>query len=295
MLLGLTTANEHEGAGAMDVRRLNGKIALVTGAASGIGRASACALARRGADLVICDLDEAGLDATAEDIRAGGGRVHVQQTVDVASREAMAAFADRVHTDVGTLDFLMNNAGVGLGGTFVDTTLDDWQWMFGINVFGVVHGCHFFVPRMIAGGRGGHVVNVASMAAFTPNEEMCCYTASKYTVLGLSEALRSELRPHGIGVTALCPGLINTAITRSSPMRGAGGEKLREHVVKIYERRDYGPERVAEDMLRAVQRNRGIAPSSPEAWASYYLKRLAPWLVDRLTRMSQRRMRANAG
>jgi NAD(P)-dependent dehydrogenase (short-subunit alcohol dehydrogenase family) len=289
-MLPATAAARADAGESMDVRRLTGKIALVTGAGSGIGRASAQALAARGADLVLCDLDDAGLEATAAPIRAQGRRVHTRR-VDVADRAAMEEFAAGVHADVGPIDVLMNNAGVGLAATFADSTLDDWQWLLGVNLLGVVHGCHFFVPRMIAGGRGGHVVNVASMAAFAPSEHLCAYATSKFAVLGFSEALRAELRPHGIGVTALCPGIVKTAIVERSPGRGLGDSpEVRARIVAAYERRDYGPERVAADMLRAVQRNRGVAPSSPEAWLAYYLKRLAPALMTWLSRVGQRRM-----
>ena len=282
----------------MDVRNLSGKTVLVTGAASGIGRESALAFARRGAHLFLGDVNQAGLDETATAIRALGRTVQTR-VVNVAERDQMRAWADEVHTSVDAVDILMNNAGVGLGGGALYTTLEDWDWIVGINLFGVIHGCHFFVPRMVARGRGGHVVNVASAAAFVATATLAAYSTTKYAVLGLSEALREELAPYGIGVTALCPGMINTAITETTPLRGPDATpEMRRRIVDLYRRRNYGPERVAENVLRAVQRNRAVAPIAVEAWAMYYLKRLAPWVVAWLNRTGERlrrRQRPGAG
>jgi NAD(P)-dependent dehydrogenase (short-subunit alcohol dehydrogenase family) len=279
----------------MDVRNLSGKTVLVTGAASGIGRESALAFARRGAHLFLGDVNPAGLDETATAIRALGRTVQTR-VVNVAEREPMRAWAAEVHATVDAVDILMNNAGVGLGGGALHTTLEDWDWIVGINLFGVIHGCHFFVPRMVARGRGGHVVNVASAAAFVATQTLAAYSTTKYAVLGLSEALRDELAPHGIGVTAVCPGMINTAITATTPLRGPDATpEMRQRIVDLYRRRNYGPERVAENVLRAVQRNRAVAPIAVEAWAMYYLKRLAPGLVAWLNRTGERLRRRQSG
>jgi NAD(P)-dependent dehydrogenase (short-subunit alcohol dehydrogenase family) len=270
----------------MDVRSLAGKTVLVTGAGGGIGRASALAFARRGARLVICDLNEVGLGETENAIR-GLGREVVARRVDVAEAESMRAFADDVHRQVGSLDILMNNAGVGLAGGFLHTTLEDWTWIVGINLMGVVHGCHFFVPKMVERGRGGHVINVSSAAGYAASEALAAYSTTKFAVLGLCESLRDELGKHGIGVTAVCPGIINTGITESARMRGPEASPANQQkMIAFYQRRNYTPERVAENILKAVQRNRAVAPISPEAWALYYLKRLAPWLLARLARLT---------
>jgi len=263
----------------MDVTSLHGRTALVTGAASGIGRATALAFARRGADLVICDIDEAGLAASAEAIRSLGREVQAER-VDVSSADQMAAFASSVHARLEAVDLLMNNAGVAIGGAFLDTSLADWDWILGINLCGVIHGCHYFIPRMVQRGRGGHVINVSSAAGYSASSALSAYNATKFGVLGLSEALWEELRPHGIGVTAVCPGLIDTPITRSARLVGAMDKHaIREEMVRGYQRRGYGPERVATNILKAVQRDRLVAPISPEAWALYYAKRFAPWAL----------------
>lgn len=278
----------------MDTANLNGKVALVTGAASGIGKETALAFARRGADLVICDLDETGLGAVAAQIGGLGRRV-LQHRVDVADREQMAAFAAAVQGEFGAVDILMNNAGVGLGGGFLHTGLDDWDWVIGINLKGVIHGCHFFLPPMVE-RRSGHVINVASAAGLVATEALAAYSTTKFAVVGLSEALREELCPHGIGVTAICPGIINTPITRSSRILGPlATPEAREQMIAAYEKRNYGPERVARNILRAVDRNRAVAPISPEAWAMYYLKRFVPGFTGYLTRTLAARERRRRG
>ena len=268
----------------MDVRELTWNTVLVTGAGSGIGRASAIAFGSRGADLVICDVNEEGLKQTEETLLALERSV-LSRRVDVANPEEMAEFAEEVHRQVRAVDILMNNAGVALVASFLDTPLEDWDWLLRINLRGVIHGCHFFLPPMVARGVGGHVVNVASLTAYVPNEVLAAYTTSKYAVLGLSEALRLELHSHRIGVTAVCPGIINTPITETSPMRGVADVPVeRKRMMQLYERRNYGPERVARNVLKAIQRNRAVAPISPESWIFYYLKRIAPGLVRALMR-----------
>jgi len=277
----------------MNTRHLAGRTALVTGAASGIGRATALELARRGADLALCDIDAAGLAATEREARALGRPV-LAQRVDVADAAQMQAFAEAVHARVPAVDLLINNAGVAIAGGFLDTSVADWEWILGVNLRGVVLGCHAFVPAMVrrsreagrgAAGRGdaGHVVIVASAAGFAASQALAAYCTTKFALLGLAESLADELRGEGIGVSAICPGLIDTPITRSARLRGPYDRpEVRERMVAGYRRRGYGPERVAVKMLEAVAAGRLVAPVSPEAWALYYLKRFAPGLLRRL-------------
>lgn len=273
----------------MDTTDLSGKTALVTGAGSGIGRETALLLGARGADLVICDLDEAGLAETEKRL-VDLGRSVFSRRVDVADREQMRAFSEAVHERVPAVDLLVNNAGVGLAASFADTTLDDWDWIVGINLMGVVHGCHFFLPKMIERGVGGHVVNVSSAAGFVAAEPLCAYATTKFAVFGLSEALQQELHRSGIGLTVICPGIINTPITRSSRGRGVFDRSdTRAELVESYERRNYTPERVARNILKAVQRDRVVGPVSPEAWGMWFLKRLSPALVRWIGRTSTER------
>jgi len=279
----------------MDVTNLDGKTVLVTGAASGIGKATALAFARRGANLILCDINEAGLAETEQQIRALGREVFAQR-VDVANRHDMSVFADAVHARVEAVDILMNNAGVALGAGMLDTSLEDWDWIVGINFWGVIHGCHYFVPAMVKRGRGGHVINLSSTAGYVAGEALLAYSTTKFAVLGLSEALRDELSRHGIGVTAVCPGVINTPITLSARMRGVQAiPSVRDGMIDAFRRRNYPPERVADNILKAVQRNRAVAPISPEAWFAYAVKRLAPWAIAWMNRKFADRVRREAG
>ncbi len=272
----------------MDLRQLRGGWTLVTGGASGIGRACAEAAAAHRSNVVICDLDREGLATVEEGLRKRGVEV-LARRVDVADRAAMADLATEVHRRIEALDLLVNNAGVALGATFLESTLDDWDWILDINLRGVVHGCHFFVPAMVRRGRGGHVVNVASMAGFTAGPRLSAYCATKFGVVGLSEALRAELAPQRVGVTALCPGVINTPIVDNARLRGvAADEELQRATREMFRKRNYPPERVAERMLRAVARNRGLAPVTPEAWLFYALKRLSPRLAAAAGRLLER-------
>jgi NAD(P)-dependent dehydrogenase (short-subunit alcohol dehydrogenase family) len=268
----------------MNTKRLDGQLVLITGAGSGIGRETALLCARRGADLVLCDIDRTGVEQTALAARALCAEVMAER-VDISDRADVEALADAVHARYDAVDLLINNAGVGLVGGFLDTTEEDWDRLVAINLMGVVHGCAAFTPAMVRRGRG-HVVNLSSAAGFMANPALSAYTATKFAVLGLSEALRTELRPHGIGVTAICPGVINTPITRTSPIRGGDEGARREKLSRLYERRGYTPERVASKILRAVDRDRAVAPVTAEAHAMYALTRFAPgtarWISGRL-------------
>ncbi len=273
----------------MNTKHLGGRCALVTGAASGIGRATALAVARRGGDLVICDVDEQGLASVREEAEKLGRRV-LARRVDVSDRQAMAAFADAVHAEIPAVDLLVNNAGVAIGGYFAETSLEEWDWLLGINLWGVIYGCHFFVPKMIERQEGGHVVNIASLASLVAAPGMSLYNTSKFAVRGLSESMRSELALHGIGVTAVCPGVIDTAIVSKMRLSGsADTDENRRRAVDLFRRRGYAPERVAEALLGAVQRDRAVIPVSPESWAGWYVKRLFPGIVHAATRRAAQR------
>jgi NAD(P)-dependent dehydrogenase (short-subunit alcohol dehydrogenase family) len=253
---------------------------VVTGGGSGIGRAVTLEAARRGARVFACDVDARGLDETV----ALAGAAVEGRVVDVRDAAAMGAFCDEVHREAPGVDVLVNNAGVGLGARFQDTALEDWRWILDINLMGVVHGCHVFVPRMVARGRGGHVVNIASMAGFTPTAGTTAYCVTKAGVLMLSECMRIELEEHRIGVTAICPGLIDTAITRTSRWRGDFDHAAAsQRMVEIFARRGYTPDRVARAILDAVRVNTAVRPIAAEAWALYFLKRAAPGLTRKLS------------
>jgi NAD(P)-dependent dehydrogenase (short-subunit alcohol dehydrogenase family) len=276
--------------GVVKVRALDAKVAVVTGGGSGIGRAVALEAARRGARVFTCDVNEGGLDETVELAVGSPGRVE-GRVVDVTSADAMRAFCDDVHRDVEGVDLLVNNAGVALGARFQDTTLEDWRWIVDVNLMGVVHGCHVFVPRMVARGRGGHVVNVASMAGFTPTVATTAYCVTKAGVLMLSECMRIELEEHGIGVTAICPGLIDTPIVRAACWRGDFDHAAAtQRTAEIFARRGYTADRAARAILDAVHANAAVRPVAAEAWTLYLLNRAAPGLTRKLSAWLGRRV-----
>lgn len=266
---------------------MNGKSVLVTGAAKGIGRETALAFARLGADIYFCDLDQEGIRATVAAIKALGCRV-MGKRVNVASADEVQAFADEVHDRVDAIDVLVNNAGVGMAATFQSTTLKDWDWIIGINLKGVIHGLHYFLPRMVERGQGGHIVNIASALGISSGPSTSAYGTTKYAVMGLSESLRAELEPEGIGVSVICPGIVNTSIVATSVRRGdLSPAAFGERVQGFYQRRNYPPEKVAQAILKAVRKNTSIAPVTPEAHLLYLLKRLIPRAMPRLNRWNE--------
>ncbi len=231
-----------------------GKIAVVTGGGSGIGRALALALAREGARVVVADVDEADAAETLRLVTAAGSEGLAVRT-NVAERQDVESLADRVFQRYGAAHVLCNNAGVVVQGGLEAATWEDWQWVLGVNLWGVVHGLLAFLPRMIARGEGGHVVNTASMAGLIASQGLGVYNTSKYAVVGLSETLAKDLRPHGIGVTVVCPMGVATRIkaadrNRPASLRSAAAPGPAE-VTLIG--RTLGPEEVATRTLAAIR------------------------------------------
>lgn len=204
--------------GGAAIDTLKGRVAVVTGGASGIGRALAEGLAREGAKAVVADLDEAAMAEVVTAIKGQGGDAIAVRT-DVTRLEDVQRLADRAFAAWGKVHVLCNNAGVALWGGLESATHRDWQWVLGVNLWGVIHGIEAFVPRMIAQKELGHVLNTASMAGLVATKGLGVYNASKYAVVGLSETLAKDLRPYGIGVSVLCPMGVATRIRQSERSR----------------------------------------------------------------------------
>ena len=276
--------------GRQGMRVIEGKTALVTGAASGIGRATALALAREGAQLVLADINADALSETAREV-GGLSRCVMAERVDVSNREAMASFAGQVHAAVPAIDVLVNNAGVYLTGGLLDLSLEDWDWCLSTNLWGVIHGAHFFVPGMVKRGAGGHVVNVCSMYGYWPSPGVIGYLTAKFGVFGFSEALREDLRKHGIGVSTVCPGVVRTNLLKTMRLRNEGeAPAIQERLEETYRHRDYGPEHVARAIVKAIRRNRKIVMVSPEARIMYQIERFCPPLSRLIARNAAKRM-----
>jgi NAD(P)-dependent dehydrogenase (short-subunit alcohol dehydrogenase family) len=253
---------------------LTGKVAVVTGAGSGIGASTARLFALHGAKVHVADLDLASAQTVVAAITAAGGRAVAHQ-VDVTDAAAVESLAERVFASDGAVDLLHNNAGIGGGGDTVETPLEDWRAIMEVNVMGVVHGIHAFLPRLLAQGRPAHIVNTASAAGLFAAPMLAAYTTSKFAVVGLSESLHAELAPQGIRVSALCPGIIHTPITDRATMRGTmSGENAK--ITDYYRRRGSSPDVVAAAVLAAHRNHKMIIPV-PRAEVGI------PWLIKRVS------------
>jgi NAD(P)-dependent dehydrogenase (short-subunit alcohol dehydrogenase family) len=266
------------------MRDLTGRIAVVTGAGSGIGRATALLLARLGARVHLADVDGASAAVAAEE----AGTAAVAHTVDVTDAEAVEALADAVYAADRRVDVLHNNAGIGHAGPVEETPLAEWRRIVEINLMGVVHGVHSFVPRMLAQGGESHIVNTASVLGLVPTPWVVPYATTKHAVVGLSTSLNAELAPRGIRVTALCPGIINTPIIAASDMTGDMAAR-REKIQQFYERHGATAEDVAEAVVDALRRRPLIRPvPRAQVMAPWLLQRLSPRASQPIARFSQR-------
>jgi NAD(P)-dependent dehydrogenase (short-subunit alcohol dehydrogenase family) len=247
------------------------KTAVVTGAASGIGLALAEAFARRGARVVAADVEAAALDQAAEQLRAITGDVLAVRT-DVRRPEEVEALADATRERFGNTHILCNNAGVGSGGLIETMSLDDWRWTIDVNLWGVIHGLHNFLPAMRASGEPCHVVNTASMAGLVSNPGMGVYNATKQAVVAISETLALECQGSNVGVSVLCPGWVNTRINESA--RNAPADHLlsqpSEEAIAMQNqitellRAGLAPEAVAAAVVAAIEENRLYILTHPD-------------------------------
>ncbi|MEV0686753.1 SDR family oxidoreductase [Nocardia sp. NPDC050378] len=270
-------------------REFDDHLVVVTGAGSGIGRETALAFARLGAEVVLSDIDELAAKRTAELVAAEGGVAHAYP-LDVSDAEAVRAHADTVIAAHGVPDVLVNNAGVGQAGGFLATPAEEFDRVLRINLGGVVNGCRAFGSAMAERGLGGHIVNLSSMAAYSPQRDMSAYATSKSAVFMFSDCLRAELADRGISVSTVCPGIVHTNIVATTRISGVSADveaATQRKFDKLYERRGYTPDKVADQIVRAVRERRDIVPVTPESWLQYRVNRIAPGAV----RFAARRMK----
>lgn len=260
------------------LENLDGRLALVTGAGSGIGRATALALADAGCRVIALDIDRESAEKTAAACaeRGGGGWAY---GVDVADADAVTALAELVLRDHGTLDVLVANAGVGMTGRFLSMSLDDWRWIRGVNLDGVWHTVHAFGAPMVERGEG-HVAIVSSGLAYTMRATEPGYVTTKAAVLALARCLDADWRTRGVGVTAVCPGVINTPIIEHTRFLGATNDPKRRARTERMFRRGHKPETVARAILTAIRRGSVVAPVGWESKLGWWANRFTPLAVQ---------------
>jgi NAD(P)-dependent dehydrogenase (short-subunit alcohol dehydrogenase family) len=266
------------------MRTLDNAVAVVTGAASGIGRATAVALAANGCTLAIADIDELGLAETRRQLEGRSTR-HSVHHVDVADKQRMQAFADEVADTHGRVNLVVNNAGVSVGATLEDHSLDDFEWIVGINFWGVVYGCKFFLPHLQRAG-WGTFVNLSSMFGLTGVPGQSSYCATKFAVRGFSESLAIELANENIDVISVHPGGIRTNIARNSRTRQTASHA---RVIKWFDTKTMVPEKAAAKIVKAIERRRNRVVITPEAWLTDVVKRIYPPVPTRLAGWALRR------
>ncbi len=256
------------------IKDFRDKVVVITGAGSGIGRATAIAFAEEGAELVLADIDLDRLRAVADEIGRDDSRVLTRE-VDVAEKEQVEDLAEFVLGTKGRVDILYNNAGVAIGADFVSTSIEEFEWIFSINFWGMLYGIKAFLPHMME-RRFGHIVNTSSVAGLCATPGMPAYCSTKFAIAGLGESLRAELKKYNIGVSTICPGVIDTRIVADGCLHLRNESRAtNDRVVNFYRRFGWPPERVAKAVLKAVRKNKSVVPVGPEAWLQWIGKRLS--------------------
>jgi NAD(P)-dependent dehydrogenase (short-subunit alcohol dehydrogenase family) len=275
------------------VRELRDRRCLITGAASGIGRATALAAAERGAIVHLTDIQS--LDEVTAEIERRGGRVGSAIVADVADHDAVVALAEQVHSGSGSMDVVMNIAGVSTWGSIERLRHSDWQKMVDVNLMGPISVLECFVPPMIEAGRGGHLVNVSSAAGLLGLPWHAAYSAGKFGLRGVSEVLRFDLRRHGIGVSLVCPGGVRTPLVDTVEIVGVDRSDPRvQRAVAHFMRRAVTPERVAECIIEGIEKDRYLVFTSPDIRVAHWVQRKFAWPYEALMRRLNDRMVAIA-
>jgi NAD(P)-dependent dehydrogenase (short-subunit alcohol dehydrogenase family) len=258
----------------MRIKSLRQKRCFITGAASGIGRATAIAAAHEGAELFLTDINAPALEAVVSSIRGSGGTVSLSRALDISSFEAVRDFAQEIQQAYGSMDVLMNIAGISVWGTVDNLRHDQWRRTVDINLMGPIHVLECFVPGMIRAGRGGHLVNVSSAAGLFGLPWHAAYSASKFGLRGVSEVLRFDLKRHGIGVSLVCPGGVDTGLTNTVEIQGIDvGSPEFVALKERFRKRAVSPESAADSILAGIKANRYLVFTSFDIWLLHWIQR----------------------
>ena len=272
------------------MKDLKNKKCFITGAASGIGRSTAFAVAGLGAHMFLTDINQEKLAETVDSIKKNGGTISASKSLDVSKYDEVKNFADQIYAEFGPMDIVMNIAGIAVWGFVEHLRIRDWQRVISINLMGPINVIDCFIPPMVTARRGGHLVNVSSAAGLIALPMHAPYSASKFGLRGLSEVLRYDLMRHGIGVTVVCPGAVETPMKQSVEIIGI--DRTHEETKKLEERfssRAVTPEKVASLIINAVQKNRYLVFTSFDIRIAYWFKRklffIYHFIMKQLNRM----------
>jgi NAD(P)-dependent dehydrogenase (short-subunit alcohol dehydrogenase family) len=271
---------------------LSGKKCFITGAASGIGRATAIAAAARGATLFLTDIEAAGLEKTVETIRAASGSVAAHRALDITDFDAVRAFASEIHAGSGSLDIVMNIAGISVWGAVEDLEHKHWRKAVDVDLMGPIHVIESFVPEMVRAGRGGHLVNVSSAAGLFGFPAHAAYSAAKFGLRGVSEVLRFDLEPYGICVSLVCPGAVDTGLVDTLEIVGyKPSVSMMRRMKASFRRRAVTPEVAAAAILRGVERKQYLVFTSPDVRIGHFVQNKVPFAYELAMRYMNRAMR----
>ncbi|MDN5937741.1 MAG: SDR family oxidoreductase [Salinisphaera sp.] len=284
----------------MSLPSLQDKKCLITGAASGIGRAVALAVAAEGGELFLTDIDPQGLASAEQECRAAGAAIRACMAFDIADYDAVRAFAEQVHAEHGSLDVVMNVAGIAIWGTVDRLEHKHWRQAIEVNLMGPIHVIECFIPPMMAAGRGGHLVNVSSAAGLFGLPWHAAYSASKFGLRGVSEVLRFDLAEHRIGVSLVCPGGVDTELVRSVNIVGLDRDhKEVTAMAEHFRRHAVSPQQAAKAILKGIKANRYLIYTSPDVRIGHWFQRkfspgydIAMGLLNRRFRQIDKRVNA---
>ncbi len=259
----------------MRITNLKDKKCFITGAASGIGRAVAEAAAAEGAELFLTDINAPQLGAVVSQIRRDGGKVSLFKALDIADYDSVRLLAREIHAAFGSMDVVMNIAGISVWGTVESLEHQHWKRCVDINLMGPIHVIECFIPEMIRAEKGGHLVNVSSAAGLFGLPWHAAYSASKFGLRGISEVLRFDLKRHGIGVSLVCPGGVNTGLVQTLDIPGINKDDPEVQALKRYfVKRAVSPAQAARAILKGVKARRYMVFTSPDIWLGYWSQRL---------------------